>query len=118
MNDEQEKRVVEALVDFVLRVAKGNATNESEVAVLPLVAKELFEVRRELMRKRPDKHDLCIVLDKKKACPPILHWKGEDGWTCRRYRTVKGLRDAGFMLPRFASVLVLLLDRLYNPQKD
>ena len=46
MNDEQEKRVVEALVDFVLRVAKGNATNESEVAVLPLVAKELFEVLR------------------------------------------------------------------------
>lgn len=43
VNDEQEKRVVEALVDFVLRVAKGNATNESEVAVLPLVAKELFE---------------------------------------------------------------------------
>lgn len=100
MNDEQEKRVVEALADFVLRVAKGNATNESEVAVLP------------------DKHDLCIVLDKKKACPPILHWKGEDGWTCRRYRTVKGLRDAGFMLPRFASVLVLLLDRLYNPLNE
>lgn len=46
MNDEQEKRVVEALVDFVLRVAKGNATNESEVAVLPLVARELFEVLR------------------------------------------------------------------------
>lgn len=46
MNDEQEKQVVEALVDFVLRVAKGNATNESEVAVLPLVAKELFEVLR------------------------------------------------------------------------
>lgn len=46
VNDEQEKRVVEALVDFVLRVAKGNATNESEVAVLPLVAKELFEVLR------------------------------------------------------------------------
>ena len=46
VNDEQEKRVVEALVDFVLRVAKGNATNESEVAVLPLVARELFEVLR------------------------------------------------------------------------
>lgn len=51
MNDEQEKRVVEALVDFVLRVAKGNATNESEVAVLPLVARELFEVRRQTYEK-------------------------------------------------------------------
>lgn len=46
MNTEQENNVIEALVNFVVRVAEGNATNDAETAALPLVAKTLFEVTR------------------------------------------------------------------------
>ncbi|MCM1008976.1 MAG: hypothetical protein NC485_13900 [Ruminococcus flavefaciens] len=46
MTLDQEKYVTEALVDFVKRVAKGNATSETEIAVLPEVAKVLLEISR------------------------------------------------------------------------
>ena len=46
MNTEQENKVIEALVNFVVRVAEGNATNDAESAALPLVAKTLLEVTR------------------------------------------------------------------------
>lgn len=42
MTNEQEDRVVETLVNFVERVSKGIATSETEIAVLPEVAKVLF----------------------------------------------------------------------------
>ena len=46
MNTEQENNVIEALVNFVVRVAKGNATNDAETAALPLVAETLLEFTR------------------------------------------------------------------------
>ncbi len=42
ITSEQEKRVVDALVDFVIRVAKGKTTSDTEVSVLPEVAKLLL----------------------------------------------------------------------------
>lgn len=42
VTSEQEKRVVDALVDFVIRVAKGKTTSDTEVSVLPEVAKLLL----------------------------------------------------------------------------
>lgn len=42
MTNEQEDRIVETLVNFVERVSKGIATSETEIAVLPEVAKVLF----------------------------------------------------------------------------
>lgn len=42
MEREQERKVIEALTDFVIRVAKGKATSETEVEVLPEVVKALF----------------------------------------------------------------------------
>lgn len=42
MTDEQEKEVIDALVDFVIRVAKGKTTSDTEVSVLPEVAKVLL----------------------------------------------------------------------------
>lgn len=46
MSTEQENKVIEALVDFVVRVAEGNATNDAESSALPLVAETLFEFTR------------------------------------------------------------------------
>ena len=43
MNTEQEIKVIEALVNFVVRVAEGNTTNDAETAALPLVAEALLE---------------------------------------------------------------------------
>ena len=42
ITDEQEEKVIDALVDFVIRVAKGKATSYTEVSVLPEVAKLLL----------------------------------------------------------------------------
>lgn len=45
MNDEQHKRVVDALVDYVVRVSKGGVdVSSSEATVLPAVAKVLAEM--------------------------------------------------------------------------
>ncbi len=46
MNKEQKKKVVEALVDFVVRVAEGKQTSGTEVEVLPEVVKALIELDR------------------------------------------------------------------------
>ena len=46
MNTEQENKVIEALVNFVVRVAEGNATNDAESSALPLVAETLIEFTR------------------------------------------------------------------------
>lgn len=45
MSEEQYKKVVDALVSFVLRVSKNEgATTETEVAVLPAVAYILSKI--------------------------------------------------------------------------
>jgi len=41
MKEEQCKQIVAALTDFIIRVANGKATSETEVAVLPEVVKAL-----------------------------------------------------------------------------
>lgn len=41
MENEQERKVVEALVEFVERVAKGKTTSETEVKILPEVVNAL-----------------------------------------------------------------------------
>lgn len=38
MNKEQEAEVINALVNFVVRVSKGDTVNEKEVDTLPAVA--------------------------------------------------------------------------------
>lgn len=43
MNKEQNEKVVQALVDFVVRVANGEATSEAEVAALPEIARILLK---------------------------------------------------------------------------
>lgn len=45
MDDEQYKRVVDALVEFVIRVANKEATTEKEAEVLPAVASILLSTR-------------------------------------------------------------------------
>lgn len=42
MENKERDELVSALSEFVIRVAKGGATSESEVAVLPEVAKILL----------------------------------------------------------------------------
>lgn len=42
MNKEQYDKIIAALVEFTERVAKGNATCETEIAVLPQVANVLI----------------------------------------------------------------------------
>ena len=42
MNEEQYKKVVDALVGFVIRVANGETTAEKEIEVLPAIASLLF----------------------------------------------------------------------------
>lgn len=42
MDKDQHKKVVDALVDFVIRVANGKTTTEKEVEVLPAVVSVLF----------------------------------------------------------------------------
>ena len=45
MSEEQYKKVIDALVDFVLRVAtKNEATTETEIAVLPAIAYILSQI--------------------------------------------------------------------------
>ena len=45
MSEEQYKKVIDALVDFVLRVAtKNEATTETEFAVLPAIAYILSQI--------------------------------------------------------------------------
>lgn len=44
MNNEQTKEVINALVDFVTRVSKGETTSETEVLVLPEIVKVLFSL--------------------------------------------------------------------------
>lgn len=48
MNNEQKRAVIEALVKFVTRVSKGEATCETEIAVLPQVARVLVEITTRL----------------------------------------------------------------------
>ena len=43
MDKEQYEQVTDALVNFIVRVANGNATSETEVAVLPEVARILVD---------------------------------------------------------------------------
>lgn len=42
MENKERDELVSALSEFVIRVSKGGATSESEVAVLPEVAKILL----------------------------------------------------------------------------
>lgn len=42
MDKEQYQKVVDALVDFVIRVANGKTTTEKETEVLPAVVSTLF----------------------------------------------------------------------------
>lgn len=44
MNEEQFKNVKQALVEFVIRVSKGQATSETEVVILPKVAEILLNI--------------------------------------------------------------------------
>lgn len=44
MNEEQYKNVKQALVDFVIRVSKGQMTSETEVVILPEVIKFLLNI--------------------------------------------------------------------------
>lgn len=46
MNKEQREKIIKALVDFVVRVAEGKQTSETEVKVLPEVVKVLIELDR------------------------------------------------------------------------
>lgn len=45
-NDQQTQIIINSLIDFIVRVAKGNATNEVEIEMLPLVAKELLRLSK------------------------------------------------------------------------
>lgn len=42
MEKDQYKKVIDALVDFVIRVANGKTTTEKETEVLPAVVSALF----------------------------------------------------------------------------
>lgn len=42
MEKEQKERVINALANFVLRVANGEATSEKEIEVLPEIASVLL----------------------------------------------------------------------------
>lgn len=42
MDKDQHKKVVDALVDFVIRVANGETTTEKEVEILPAVVSLLI----------------------------------------------------------------------------
>lgn len=42
MDQKQKDKVIEALVNFVVKVSEGNTTSETEVAVLPEVVKILL----------------------------------------------------------------------------
>lgn len=42
MDKKQTDKVIDALVNFVIKVAEGDTTSETEVAVLPEVAKILL----------------------------------------------------------------------------
>lgn len=42
MEKEQKERVINALANFVLRVANGKATSEKEIEVLPEIASVLL----------------------------------------------------------------------------
>lgn len=42
MDKDQRKKVVDALVDFVIRVANGETTTEKEVEILPAVVSLLI----------------------------------------------------------------------------
>lgn len=44
MNKEQKEEVVATLVEFIERVAKGQATCGTEIAVLPQVAEVLLKI--------------------------------------------------------------------------
>lgn len=44
MNEEQYKKVVDALVNFVIRVANGETTTEKEIEVLPAVVSSLVDL--------------------------------------------------------------------------
>lgn len=46
MAEDQTQRLADCLLDFVERVAKGGATTEAEVQVLPEVAQVLVNLRR------------------------------------------------------------------------
>ena len=43
MDKEKKQEVINALADFVIRVAKGKATSETEVEVLPKVASVIVD---------------------------------------------------------------------------
>ena len=43
LDKEQYEQVTDALVNFIVRVANGNSTSETEVAVLPEVARILVD---------------------------------------------------------------------------
>lgn len=47
MNDEQYKKIVCALVSFVIRVANGETTTEKETEVLPAVVSSLANLLSE-----------------------------------------------------------------------
>lgn len=42
MDKDQHKKIVDALVDFVIRVANGETTTEKEVEILPAVVSLLI----------------------------------------------------------------------------
>ena len=44
MNEEQYKKIVDALVGFVTRVANGETTAEKEIEVLPAVVSSLVHL--------------------------------------------------------------------------
>lgn len=46
MTSEQKKEVIDALVDFIIRVSKGGTTSEKEVEVLPEVVSGLVAINR------------------------------------------------------------------------
>lgn len=45
MNEEQYKKVVDALVNFVIRVANGETISGKETEVLPEIVSKLFLTR-------------------------------------------------------------------------
>ncbi|MDE5993919.1 MAG: hypothetical protein K2G60_00225 [Oscillospiraceae bacterium] len=48
MNEEQYKNVIAALVEFVVRVSKGETTSEKEVEVLPEVISGLIDISQSM----------------------------------------------------------------------
>lgn len=44
MSNEQREKVIEALVDFVVRVAKSETATESEIAALPATVNALVNL--------------------------------------------------------------------------